>query len=91
VERAALLVAAGLLLVALPGAIPTPTPGRLAIDLNCDPPARLEALPGIGAERARALAAARPFAAVDDLARLPGIGPRTLARLRPLAVLGDCR
>jgi hypothetical protein len=91
VERAALLVAAGLWLAALSRPEPIPPARRLAIDLNCAPPALLEALPGIGPERALALAAARPFATLDAVGRVPGIGPRTLARLRPLADLGECR
>ena len=47
--------------------------------------------------RARAIVAAREaagsLASLDDLLRVPGIGPRTLERLRPyLAVSGrtDC-
>jgi DNA uptake protein ComE-like DNA-binding protein len=91
VERAALLVAAALWLAALPGPALAPEPGRLAIDLNCAPPALLEALPGVGAARARALAAARPFATLEDVGRVPGIGPASVARLRPVAVLGSCR
>jgi competence protein ComEA len=91
VERAALLVAAGLWVAALSRPEPIPPARRLAIDLNCAPPALLEALPGIGPERALALAAARPFATLADVGRVPGIGRKTLERLGPLAELGDCR
>jgi DNA uptake protein ComE-like DNA-binding protein len=91
VERAALLVAAGLWLAALSWPEPIAPAKRLAIDLNCAEPALLEALPGIGRERARALAAARPFATLSDVGRVPGVGPKTLARLGPLTALGDCR
>jgi competence ComEA-like helix-hairpin-helix protein len=47
----------------------------------------LEALPGIGAGRARRIHGYRvlhgPFATVDDLAAVPGIGRRTVEALRP--------
>jgi competence protein ComEA len=47
----------------------------------------LEAVPGIGPVRARAIVAAREAAGslerLDELLRVPGIGPRTLERLRP--------
>ncbi len=59
--------------------------------------ADLEAIPGIGPVRARAIVAAREdadsLASLDDLLRVPGIGPRTLERLRPYLVLpgrADC-
>lgn len=90
-ERAALLVAAALWLAALPRPAEVPAPGRLAIDLNCAPPELLEALPGVGPARARALAEARPFAALEEVGRVPGFGPKTLARLARVAELGPCR
>ena len=53
----------------------------------------LEALPGIGPVRAQAIVAERarggPFRRVDDLARVAGIGPATIARLRPYAVAAE--
>lgn len=58
--------------------------GRL--DLNAASQRLLETLPGIGPAKARAIAAARdaqPFQRVADLERIPGIGPKTVARLRP--------
>jgi len=85
---AAVLVALGLWAAALPGggapALPCPE-GLLCgrpVDVNRVAPELLEALPGIGPVRARAIAAARPFARVEDLRRVPGIGPATLAALR---------
>lgn len=56
------------------------------LDLNRARAATLEVLPGIGPARAAAIVAERaqrPFASVDELRRVPGIGPHTLARLRP--------
>jgi predicted DNA-binding helix-hairpin-helix protein len=60
----------------------------LPIDLNRADAATLETLPGIGAARARAIVAARPFARVEELDRVPGIGPRTLAALAGLVGVG---
>jgi competence ComEA-like helix-hairpin-helix protein len=63
-------------------------PARLLVGLPIDPnradAATLEALPGIGPARALAIVAARergPFRRVEDLSRVPGIGPHTLAGL----------
>lgn len=56
------------------------------LDPNLAPAVELERLPGIGAARARAIVEAReeePFRSLDDLARVPGIGPATLRRLAP--------
>lgn len=78
----------------LSGLLPTPTPASRAatidvsaggqIDLNTATQAELETLPGIGASKAAAIIANRPYATVDDLDRVPGIGPSTLAQLRSL-------
>jgi hypothetical protein len=59
--------------------------GRLLFGLPLDPnretaPA-LEALPGIGPARARAIVAGRPYCSVAELTRVPGIGPVTLSRM----------
>ncbi|MBW2383205.1 MAG: helix-hairpin-helix domain-containing protein [Deltaproteobacteria bacterium] len=54
------------------------------IDVNRADPGTLESLPGIGPGRARAIVktrAERPFTHLDDLQRVPGIGPRTVAGL----------
>jgi len=83
------VVAAALFAAALPAATPEPEPCREGlvcgrpVDLNAVDGALLEALPGIGPARAQAIVAARPFAAVDELERVPGIGPKTLTALRP--------
>ena len=55
------------------------------VDLNTASAAELEALPGIGAAKAAAIVEerqVRPFADVDDLERVRGIGPALLAELR---------
>ena len=60
-------------------------PARLlfgqTLDLNVADVAALEVLPRIGPRRAAAIVATREqerFASIDDLARVPGIGPRTI-------------
>ncbi len=60
---------------------PRPLPPRL--DLNSAEPAQLERLPRVGPVLAARIVAARPFTQVDDLLRVRGIGPLTLASLRP--------
>ena len=56
--------------------------------------ADLVLLPGIGPKRARSLAAyirrVESIEALDDLAEAPGIGPETVAGLRPWARIKDC-
>jgi len=102
-SAADLLVAVALLLPAapLPGAPSPPGPvlpltgaagllfGR-PLDLNRALPEDLEVLPGIGAVRAQALAAARaraPFCQLRDVLRTRGIGAGTLHKLRPFVVV----
>jgi competence ComEA-like helix-hairpin-helix protein len=65
-------------------------PARLLFGLRLDPnrasAESLEVLPGIGPGRAAAIVAERerrPFASLDDLRRVRGIGPVTLARIAP--------
>lgn len=58
------------------------------IDLNTADQSALESLPGIGPAKALAIIAARPFASVDDLARVKGIGAKTVEKLRPYLRVG---
>lgn len=81
-------------------AIPPPAPAaaRLRegrpIDLNEALPGDLELLPGIGPQLARRIVEHRArsgrFSGVDALARVRGIGPKTLERLRPLVCAARC-
>ncbi len=57
------------------------------IDPNAAGDEELDRLPGVGAARALGIVREReengPFASVEDLARVPGIGPASVERLRP--------
>lgn len=57
-----------------------------AVDLNLASQAEIESLPGIGPQKAEAVMAYRrqhgPFRRVEDLQKVPGIGPKTVQRLR---------
>ncbi|WP_197444201.1 ComEA family DNA-binding protein [Maioricimonas rarisocia] len=57
------------------------------VDANSATWVELMLLEGIGEQLARRIVADReqsgPFASVDDLERVRGIGPKTLARIRP--------
>jgi len=59
------------------------------IDVNRASPAELERPPRIGPALAARIVAHRPYAALEELARVPGIGPRTLEQLRPHATVGS--
>ncbi len=65
----------------------TPLTVPVRIDLNRAPVPELMALPGIGLGRARAIVLHRvrhgPFTGLPDLLQVDGIGPKTLAGLRP--------
>ena len=68
-----------------------PTPPTGPIDLNRATVEQLDVLPGIGPATAAAIVAYReqvgPFAAIDDLLKVPGIGPAKLDALRDLVVV----
>jgi competence protein ComEA len=65
--------------------------GRVRVRLNSASAEELATLPGIGSVRAAEIVANRhqhgPFRHLDDLQRVPGIGPRTVERLRDLVQL----
>lgn len=62
------------------------------VDINQATVEELQALPGIGAVKARAIVEYRethgPFTQVDQLTEVSGIGPSTLESLRPLVTIG---
>lgn len=65
---------------------PTPAWSPLPVDVTRDGLSRLRLLPGIGPARARAILLDRathgPVERVEDLVRIRGLGPRTVAALR---------
>jgi len=71
-----------------PGDPVAPTPARL--DVNTAGEHELMMLPGVGPSTAARIVADReengPFAQLDDLARVRGIGPATVEGLRPHAM-----
>ena len=76
--------------------LPLRGPARLLVGLPIDPnladAATLETLPGIGPARALAILATRarsPFHRVEEIARVPGIGPRLLAGMAGLVGIGE--
>lgn len=65
----------------------TPLAPGERIDPNRATEVELDRLPGVGPSLAGAIASTRgergAFGVADDLLRVPGIGPKTLARIRP--------
>lgn len=68
---------------------------RTPVNINTAGTAELIALPGIGPTMARRIVDHRtahgPFASVDELTHVRGIGPATLRKLRPLVHTGPVR
>ncbi|MHC5006884.1 MAG: ComEA family DNA-binding protein [Planctomycetota bacterium] len=62
----------------------------MQIDLNSASPAELEVLPGIGPRLAERITADRaahgPFATVEELSRVSGVGEHLVNAIRPFAV-----
>ena len=58
------------------------------INVNTAPPEALDGLPGIGPALSERIvtyrSTQRPFQRIDELERVRGIGPKTLATLRPM-------
>lgn len=73
-----------------PGAGASPGGGG-PVDLNTATAAQLDQLPGVGPVTAAKILAWRAehgrFSVVDELAEVPGIGPKTLEELRPLVTV----
>lgn len=70
------------------GSTPPGPSAQARIDLNSATAAQLDALPGVGPATARAIISHRtrkgPFAKVEDLMNVPGIGPAKFAAIRDL-------
>ncbi|MCB1206173.1 MAG: ComEA family DNA-binding protein [Verrucomicrobiae bacterium] len=59
------------------------------VDLNQASLEKLETLPGIGPETAKAIAKGRPYETIDDLQKVKGIGPATVEKIREKVTVGD--
>ena len=77
---------------ATPSIFSKPTPAPVAaetkLNLNKATIAELVAVPGIGPHYAQEIVAGRPYATVDDLSRIRGIGPKTIVKLGPYVYAG---
>jgi competence ComEA-like helix-hairpin-helix protein len=58
------------------------------IDVNSASYEELQKLPRIGPKLAERIIAHRPYKNLDDLDKVPGIGPETMKQLRPLITVG---
>jgi competence protein ComEA len=59
------------------------------VDLNRASLEKLETLPGVGPETAKAITKGRPYQNIDDLQKVKGIGPATVEKLREKVTVGD--
>lgn len=57
--------------------------GDRRVNINTATQEELESVPGNGQTRAAEIIAGRPWASVDDLERLSGIGPLQVEQMRP--------
>lgn len=94
-HRVALVVALAWGLALATPSVAWSAAGGDRINVNTADASALQALPGIGRVKASAIVAYRaangPFQRVDDLVRVKGIGPKTLAKLRPLVTCGTSK
>jgi len=84
-------LAGGLLLAAPAARAADPAPPHHVVNVNTAGLEELQALPGVGEARARAILEARKsrggFKRVEDLLEVKGIGRNALERLRPFVTL----
>ena len=90
-----LATAAPALAGAAPSAPAPPAASTRSIDINTASAAELEALPGIGPALAKRIVEHReangPFAKVDDLLVVKGVGPKLLGRIRDQITVGAAK
>lgn len=59
------------------------------LDLNTASTEQLQQLPRIGPVRAATIVAGRPYQSVENLLKIPGIGEKTLAKIKPCLTVGN--
>lgn len=93
--RALARAARGLFLIALMASPVAAAPKTIdgVVNINVASAAELQLLPGVGPAKAELILAyrrQRPFRTVEELARVKGIGPKTVRKLKPhLSIRGD--
>jgi competence ComEA-like helix-hairpin-helix protein len=69
-----------------------PETGSLVVNINTATEEELQTVPGIGPARAAQIVAGRPWASVDEIVRIQGIGSNQLEGMRPfLTVTGETK
>jgi competence protein ComEA len=66
-------------------------PANMVLDLNSAARDDLLKLPGVGEVMANRIIEARPYQRLEELLEVPGIGAKTLERLRPYLVIGKLK
>jgi competence ComEA-like helix-hairpin-helix protein len=59
------------------------------LNINTASRAEIEKLPRIGKGKADDIIKRRPYKSIDDLRKVPGIGPKIFEKLQPLVTVGD--
>jgi len=75
------------LLLALVMAACAPATTPACVDVNTDARDRLRLIVHIDQVRSAAMLELRPFVSLDDLARIPGIGPERIADIRAQGIV----
>ncbi|MAX79826.1 MAG: DNA/RNA endonuclease [Crocinitomicaceae bacterium] len=68
---------------------PTPNSTQPLININTASKNELESLPGIGSSKADAIISMRPFASIEEITKVSGIGTETLRKIEPLITVEE--
>lgn len=86
---AVLIVVSIVVSLLIPRSKPMPAEGSRLVNINTATAKDLESLPGIGPSLAQLVISGRPYANIDDLARVRGISSRQVDELRPMLTLSE--